>query len=80
MAERMSTRIRQDRMRDNFAISRIKNGHRKRKERANRDARMARLIRTGRFPYTPAVQSWISARLGIPFSRVTEDQVKALVE
>lgn len=77
MAERMSTRLRYDRIRDNGAISRTENGHRKRKERANRDARMKKLIGEGTFPYTPAVQSWLSAQLGVPFSQVTEDQAKA---
>jgi hypothetical protein len=79
MAERMSTRRRYDRIRDKSAVSRTVNGHLKRKERASRDKRMAELIKAGTFPYTPAVQSWVSAKLGEPFSRVTEEQVKALV-
>jgi len=80
MAERMSTRVRYDRLRDNHAVSRTKNGHLKRKERANRDLRMAGLIKTGAFPYTPSIQSWISVQMGIPFTQVSEEQVKALVE
>ena len=80
MADRMSTRIRYDRIRDNHAVSRTKNGHLKRKERASRDARMGQLVKDGKFPYTPAVQSWISVQLGVPFSQVTEEQVKALVK
>jgi hypothetical protein len=76
MADRMSTRIRYDRLRDNSALSRTANGHLKRKERANRDTRMKKLIAGGKFPYTPAVQSWLSARLGIPFSQITEAQAK----
>jgi len=80
MADRMSTRLRYDRIRDNGAVSRTVNGHAKRKERASRDARMARLIKAGKFPYTPAIQSWISTQLGIPFSQVSEAQVKALVK
>lgn len=80
MSERMSTRIRYDRIRDKGAISRTENGHLKRKERASRDARMARLIKAGTFPYTPAIQSWISTTLGIPFSQVTEADVNALVK
>ncbi len=80
MADRMSTRIRYDRIRDNHAISRTKNGHLKRKERASRDARMTRLIQVGKFPFTPPVQSWISTQLGVPFSQVTEEQAKALVK
>jgi hypothetical protein len=74
MADRMSTRVRYDRIRDNHAISRTKNGHLKRKERAGRD------IKAGKFPYIPAVQSWISTKLGIPFSQVTEEQAKALAK
>lgn len=79
MAKRMSTRRRYDRIRDKSAVSRTVNGHLKRKERATRDKRMAELIKAGKFPYTPAVQSWISTKLGEPFGRVTEEQVKALV-
>lgn len=80
MAERMSTRLRYDRIRDKGAISRTENGHRKRKERAGRDARMAKLIKTGKHPYTPAVQSWLSDKLNVRFSQVTEEQAKALVK
>jgi hypothetical protein len=76
MADRMSTRIRYDRIRDNGAISRTDNGHRKRKERAARDVRMKKLINGGKFPYTPPVQSWLSVQLGIPFSQITEAQAK----
>ena len=79
MADRMSTRVRMDRIRDNGAISRTVNGHLKRKERANRDARMKGLIKSGKFPYTPPIQSWISTQLGVPFTQVKEEQVKALV-
>lgn len=80
MAERMSTRVRYDRIRDNHAISRTKNGHLKRKERANREERMVGLIKAGKFPYTPAIQSWVSTQIGLPFTQVTEEQVKALVK
>jgi len=80
MADRMSTRRRMDRIRDDHAVSRTVNGHIKRKERANRDKRMAGLIKTGKFPYTPAVQSWVSGKLGKPFTRVTEAEAKALAK
>jgi hypothetical protein len=80
MADRMSTRIRYDRIRDNHAISRTINGQRKRKAQASRKIRMTKLIQAGKFPYTPAIQSWISTQLGIPFSQVTEMDVKALVQ
>jgi hypothetical protein len=80
MAERMSTRRRMDRIRDNGAISRTVNGHKKRKERAGRDARMVALIKAGKFPYTPAVQSWLSVKLDKPFGRITEAEAKALTK
>ncbi len=80
MADRMSTRVRYDRIRDKGAVSRTLNGHLKRKERASRDARMAKLIKAGKFPYTPPIQSWISTQLGIPFTQVTEEQAKALAK
>jgi hypothetical protein len=80
MADRMSTRLRMDQIRDDHAVSRTVNGHLKRKERANRDRRMMALIQGGAFPFTPAIQSWISIRLGRPFSQVTEDQAKELAK
>ena len=80
MAERMSTRRRMDRIRDNSAISRTYNGHLKRKERANRDERMAGLVKAGTFPYTPAVQSWLSVQLDKPFRQITEADAKSLVK
>lgn len=76
MADRMSTRVRYDRIRDNGAISRTVNGHLKRKERANRDKRMKKLIGEGTYPYTPAVQSWLSTQLGVPFTQISEAQAK----
>ena len=80
MADRMSTATRMNRARANGKISRIENGHLKRKERANRDKKMADLIKTGPFPYIPSVQSWVSEKLGKPFTQVTEAEAKALAE
>ncbi len=80
MAERMSTRLRYDRIRDNGAISRTKNGHLKRKAAKSRDERMANLIKTGTYPYTPAIQSWLSTQLELPFRQITEDMAKSLVK
>jgi hypothetical protein len=80
MSDRMSTRRRMDQIRDDHADSRTVNGHLKRKERANRDKRMVGLINAGKFPYTPAIQSWISAKLGVAFTRVTEEQAKELAK
>jgi hypothetical protein len=78
MAERMSTATRMDRARANGIITRGENSGPKRKARANRDARMKKLIGGGKFPYTPAVQSWLSVKLGKPFSQVKEADVKAM--
>jgi hypothetical protein len=80
MADRMSTRRRYDVIREDSAVSRTVNGHLKRKERANRDKRMAALIKAGKYPYTPAVQSWISKQLDKPFTQVKEEEAKALVK
>lgn len=79
MADRMSTRRRMDRIRDDHAISRTRNGHLKRKERANRDARMLGLIKAGTFPYTPPVRSWLAVQLDKRFVLVTEADVQKLV-
>jgi len=80
MATRMSTRVRYDQIRDDHAKSRTVNGHLKRKERANRDLRMLHLIKTGKFPYIPAVQTWLSDKFNVRFSEVTEEQAKSLVK
>ena len=76
MADRMSTRIRYDRIRDNGAKSRAVNGNLKRKAQASRATRMKKLITEGKFPYTPAVQSWLSVQLGVPFTQISEQQAK----
>lgn len=80
MADRMSTAARMDRQRANAKISRIENGHLKRKERAQRDAKMVALIKAGQFPYIPSVMSWASVRLGKRAALLTEAEVKALAE
>ena len=80
MAERMSTRLRMDQIRDDSASSRTVNGHLKRKERSSRDKRMAELISKGKFPFTPAIQSWISVQLDTPFTKITEEQATALAK
>jgi hypothetical protein len=76
----MSTATRMDRIRANGKISRIANGHLKRKERANRDKKMAELIQKGTFPYIPSVMSWVSEKLGKPATQVTEAEAKALAK
>ncbi len=78
--QRMSTRKRMDFIRGKGQVSRVENGHLKRKERASRDTRMAELLAKGTFPYTPAVMSWVSTKLGKPSSQVTADEAKALAK
>ena len=80
MAERMSTRTRMDRARANGKISRVENGHLKRKERAARDVRMAELLGKGTFPYTPSIMSWVSGKLGKPSTQITEAEAKELAK
>lgn len=80
MADRMSTAKRMDRARAKGKITRIENGTQKRKERASRDARMKELLGKGSFPYTPAIMSWVSVKLGKPTSQITEEETKALAK
>ena len=41
---------------------------------------MKALLARSTFPhYHPALQSWVSQKLGLPFSRVTEEQVRQLL-
>ncbi|MGL6097748.1 MAG: hypothetical protein ACRC7O_18355 [Fimbriiglobus sp.] len=76
----MSTATRMDRARDNAAVTRTENGPRKRAARAHRDATYAGLIKTGTFPYTPAVMSWVSVKLGKRAALVTEAEAKSLAK
>lgn len=78
MAVRMSTARRMDRNRADGIVTRGEKSKAKRAARANREARMVAAIKSGTFPYTPAVQSWISVKLGKPFRQVTEADAKKL--
>jgi hypothetical protein len=73
-------RIRREQRREDMKQSRISNGFRKENERARRDARMAELIKGGKFPYTPAVLSWLSVKLDKPGKAITEAEVKELLK
>ena len=72
-------RIRRNQRRFDMAESRTVNGHLKTRERERRESRMLGLLKAGKFPYTPSIQSWISTQLGKPFTQVSEDEVRALV-
>ena len=80
MAERMSTATRMDRARANGKITRIENGTIKRKERAKRDAKMVELLKKGKFPYIPSIQTWVSEKIGKPFTQVTEAEAHELTK
>lgn len=72
-------RIRREQRQYDQRMSRIVNGHKKRKERERREKRMVELIKNNDYPYTPAIMSWISQELNKPSRRITEDDVKQLV-
>ena len=81
MAERMSFSTRNDRARDNHAISRAVNGGLKRKERVNRDKRMTELVKAAKqLPYIPSVMSWLSTKLGKPSTLISQAEVDNLVK
>lgn len=72
-------RIRREQRRTDMDLSRRTNGMRKDKERARRDSRMVEIIKKGKFPYTPSVMSWLSAKLDKPSTRIAPEDVEALV-
>ncbi len=72
-------RIRREQRREDMAESRHRNGIRKSKERARRDARMMEVVKKGKVPYTPPVLSWLSARLNKPGRLITQEDVTRLL-
>jgi hypothetical protein len=72
-------RIRREQRAFDMALSRRTNGTRKDKERDRRTARMTAIIKSSKFPYTPAIQSWLSAQLGKPTTRITPADVDQLL-
>lgn len=69
-------RIRRDQRRVDMQQSRIVNGHWKDKERVRRLNRLKETIRTGQFPYHPAVMNWLSVELSKPTSQITAEEAK----
>jgi len=59
--------------------ARARNRGRKAKERARRDARMMERLNAGSLPYSPAVMSWLSRKLGKRASKITSDDIKILL-
>lgn len=72
-------RIRREQRQADMAESRRRNGRRKSKERSRRYQRMIEIIRSGPFPYTPAVMSWLSQYLDKPATQITTEDVAELV-
>ncbi|MFL5342576.1 MAG: hypothetical protein ACJ8F7_20785 [Gemmataceae bacterium] len=73
-------RIRREQRQYDMAESRLLNGMRKVGERARRDLRMKELVKKAKPPYTPAIRSWLSAKLDKPSRLITVDEVQALLK
>jgi hypothetical protein len=56
------------------------NEKRKRRERARRDAWMMARVKGGKPPFTPAVMSWLSTKLGKPSKNISAEDVAALLK
>jgi hypothetical protein len=72
-------RVRREQRQVDMFASRLTNDVLKVKERVRRDARMKGLIKKGKFPYSPAVQSWLSVQLDKPARLITPEDVKKVV-
>lgn len=66
------------RRREDAAETKARNRIRKDKFRSRRDLRMIEKLQTGTLPYTPAVMSWVSARLGKPAAKITANDIKTV--
>ena len=72
-------RIRRTQRQVDMKESRLRNGFLKAKERTRRDARMLNTVKKGKLPYTPAVMSWLSAKIQKPSRLITQEDVKKLL-
>ena len=68
-------RTRREQRRADMAESRHRNGIRKAKERARRDARMREVLQTGKMPYGRVVLNWLSLQLDKPARLITQTDV-----
>jgi hypothetical protein len=73
-------RIRREQRQVDMAESRRVNGMSKDKERVRRDHRMLGLVKKSKAPFTPAVLSWLSVQLDKPGRRITDADVKKVVQ
>jgi len=67
------------RVREDHAVTKVVNRVYKDKERARRDARMRAMVEAGKLPYAPAVMSWLSRKLDKPSRKITEADVKTVL-
>jgi hypothetical protein len=49
-------------------------------ERDRREIAMLKILKEGELPYTPGVMSWLSVKLGKKASKITRNDVTALVK
>lgn len=73
---------RRDRLNKRIAratATRRRNSVTKAKEHDRREVQMVELLKGGQLPYTPAVMSWLSGRLGLKASRITSEDVKSFL-
>ena len=68
-------RIRRMQRQFDMAKSRRENGFGKVKERARRDRRMTETVQKGSLPFTPPVMSWLSEKLEMPSSKITQADI-----
>lgn len=69
----------QIRRRSDAAETKLENLSLKSAERRRRDLFMMGKLKTGTFPYTPAVMSWLSRKLDKKSSRITHEDVRKLL-
>lgn len=67
------------RRREDAAATTARNKIVKDKERLRRDERMLEKIKTGGPPYTPAVLSWMSRKVGKPSNKIAPEDIQALL-
>lgn len=72
-------RDRLDKRMANQTATRRVNSVIKQKERARREEDIITILGNGELPYTPGIMSWLSVKLDKKSSRITSDDVKALL-
>ena len=77
---KITRKLRRHHRRTDALETRAENHALKTKERARRDARMIERIKGGSLPYSPDVMSWLSRKLQARSSRITQDQIKTLLD